>query len=190
MSPRSDNPDNVNGQPSGRLPGNNRSDNMNNTNNNIDAPPIVKNRNPRAHGNRNQNGLPASPRNARASKNLRETRAHESIRDSNVQSSSSRGGGSGPGGQTHCCTCTSTSSTGTGTGTCNDQSDNMPNPIHRKVTKKKRLDEYVPFDSDRYAAGANASLYMRPPSFSRKNRTHDRKYQKKKRSHSRRTKPN
>ena len=71
----------------------------------------------------------------------------------------------------------------------------MNNPIHCKVTKKKRLDsvvedEHVLFDLNRYADGANALLYMRPSSSPPRNRTHDRKHQKKKGSRSRQHKPN
>ena len=128
MSPKSDNPDIVNGQPSGRPPGNDndRCDNTNNTDNNIDAPPTEI---PYARRNRNRNprSFTTPPRNSRTSKNTRETRK------STVRSSSSRGGESGPGGQTR-------GRTSTRTGTRNNQS---------KVTKKKRLDEYVPFDLDR-----------------------------------------
>ena len=63
----------------------------------------------------------------------------------------------------------------------------MNNPIHRKVTKKKRLDsfvkdEHVPFDSNHYADGVNALLYMRPPSSPPRNRTHDKEHQKRERS--------
>ena len=35
------------------------------------------------------------------------------------------------------------------------------------------VEQHVPFDSNRYADGANASLYMRPPSPPPKNYTHD-----------------
>ena len=52
------------------------------------------------------------------------------------------------------------------------------------------VEQHIPFDSNRYADGANASLYMRPPSSPPKNRTHDRKHQKKKGSRSRQNKPN
>ena len=64
----------------------------------------------------------------------------------------------------------------------------MNKTIHRKVTKKKCVDsvvedEHVPFDSNRYADGANALLHMRPPSSPPRNSTHDRKHQKKKGSY-------
>ena len=52
------------------------------------------------------------------------------------------------------------------------------------------VEQHVPFDSCRYPDGANASLYMRPPSPPLKNCIYDRKHQKKKGSHSRQTKPN
>ena len=101
---------------------------------------------------------------------------------------------SGPGGQTHRIHSTCTSSTHTSTS--NDWSNNMTTSTHGKVTKKKRatknerLDEYVPFYLNRYADGANALLYMRPPSSPPRNCTHDRKHQKKKGSRSRQNKPN
>ena len=71
----------------------------------------------------------------------------------------------------------------------------MNKPIHRKVTKKKRVDsvvedKHVPFDSNCYEDGANASLYMRPPSSPPRKRTHDRKHRKKKGSRSRQQNPN
>ena len=50
--------------------------------------------------------------------------------------------------------------------------------------------ELIPFDSSRYSDGANGLMYMQLPSSFPRNRTHDRKHQKKKCSHSRRTKPN
>ena len=42
------------------------------------------------------------------------------------------------------------------------------------------VEQHVPFDSNRYADGANALLFMRPPSSPPKNRTNDQKHQKKK----------
>ena len=48
---------------------------------------------------------------------------------------------------------------------------------------------HAPFDSSGYPNGANTSLYTKPPSSRPTNPTHDRKYQKKKGSHSCRTKP-
>ena len=50
--------------------------------------------------------------------------------------------------------------------------------------------ELVPFDPRRYPDGANGAMYMRPPSSSARNCTHDRKHQKKKSSCSRSMKPN
>ena len=52
------------------------------------------------------------------------------------------------------------------------------------------VEQHIPFVSNRYPDGANASLYMKPPSSPPTNCTHDRKHQKKKGSHSRRTKAN
>ena len=52
------------------------------------------------------------------------------------------------------------------------------------------VEQHVPFNSSCYPDGANASLYMRSPSSPPRNCTHDRKHQKRKGSHSRRTKPN
>ena len=52
------------------------------------------------------------------------------------------------------------------------------------------VEQRVPFDSNRYPDGANTLMYMEPPSSPPTNRTHDRKHQKKKRSHSQHTKPN
>ena len=51
-------------------------------------------------------------------------------------------------------------------------------------------DELVPFDPSRYPDGANGAMYMRPPLSPPRNRTHDRKHQKKKSSRSRSTNPN
>ena len=53
-------------------------------------------------------------------------------------------------------------------GNNNNKCISINKPIHCKVTKKKRVDsvvedEHVPFDSNRYADGANAALYMQPP---------------------------
>ena len=50
--------------------------------------------------------------------------------------------------------------------------------------------ELVPFDSSRYPDGTNGLMYMKPPTSPPRNRTHDQKYQKKKGSYSRKTKPN
>ena len=53
------------------------------------------------------------------------------------------------------------------------------------------VEQYVPFDSSCYSNGICASLYMTPSSSPPRNRTHDRKHQKKKMdSHSCQTKPN
>ena len=41
-------------------------------------------------------------------------------------------------------------------------------------------DEYVRFDPQRYPDGQHGAMYMRPPSLPPRNRTHDRKHQKKK----------
>ena len=50
--------------------------------------------------------------------------------------------------------------------------------------------EHVPFNHNRYPDGQHGSMYMKPPVFPPRNRTHDRKHQKKKFSRSRSTKPN
>ena len=50
--------------------------------------------------------------------------------------------------------------------------------------------EHVPFNPYCYPDGQHGAMYMGPPSSPPRNRTHDRKYQKKKLSHSRSTKPN
>ena len=50
--------------------------------------------------------------------------------------------------------------------------------------------EHVPFDHHRYPDGQHGSMYMKPPVLPSRNRTHDRKHQKKKFSRSHSTKPN
>ena len=165
---------------------------------NIDAPTV-----------RNQNlcRLTASPRNPRASKNTRETRAHkstcESICESTVQSRFSRGG-SGPGGQTHRTHGnqsktrgrTRTSSTRTGNvkkkmRDVNVDEFDISKELFDQVmaldtgsfdADEVDVEQHVPFDSNHYADGVNALLYMRPPSSPPRNRTHDKEHQKRERS--------
>ena len=208
MSPRSDNPSNSNCQPNGRPPSDYKNDNttiqvrtdescsdieeeIDPTCTNVDTDATVKestvrNRNPRASKNtretrtrgsaRGSTVMSVRNRNPRAGENTRETRTRGSTRGSSRVSHPTRG--SGPGSQTHGTHSTRTSST-----------------RGSNVKKKSRhpssdVEQHVPFDSCRYPDGANASLYMRPPSSPLKNRTHDRKHQKKEGSHSRQTKPN
>ena len=57
-------------------------------------------------------------------------------------------------------------------------------------TNKVDFEEHVPFNSSCYPGGSNASFYIQPFSLPPRNRTHVRKYQKKKGSCSCRTKPN
>ena len=73
----------------------------------------------------------------------------------------------------------------------NNPSNNSCQPNERlPCDNKNDVDQHVPFDSNRYPDGANALLYMKPPSSPPTNCTYDRKHQKKKGSHSYRTKPN
>ena len=52
------------------------------------------------------------------------------------------------------------------------------------------VEQHVPFNSSWYPNGTSASLYMTLPSSPPRNCTHDRNHQKKKGSHSCRTRPN